>query len=213
MNRIVQAPNFQLGYVENPIIDVLGNVPPFGSLANFFGQQIVTTAMTQGFTVIHNDEGNDFSLGILFPPNKPHHPFQVTQAERFTFANETVDVHQNQRDYIGPFEIAKSGQGLFLMMSLEGQPVDVMIVDKLTGDAWREAYQTGRPLGPPPGPVLAGGPLNPGPTDSRTYKLPPGQYYVVIDNTPSAGTVSPPPSLLPFADANARVSYVAQLAD
>ena len=204
MNRLVQPPNFQMGSIENPVVDALGNLPPFGSMANFFGQQVVTAAMTQGFTVIHNDEGNDFSTGILMPPAKPHHPFQVVSGERFTFANETIDVHQNQRDYLGPFEITKSDQSLYLMLSLEGQAVDVMIVDKNTGDAWRDAYQTGKVLGPPPGPVVAGAPLNPGPTDTRTYKLPPGQYYVVIDNTAAAGTVNPPVSILPFADASAR---------
>jgi hypothetical protein len=213
MNRIVQGPNFQLGYVENPIVDVLGNIPPFGSLANLFGQQVVTVAMTQGFTVIHNDEGNDFALGILFPPAKPHHPFQVTDSERHTYANETIDVHANQRDYLGPFEIAKSGQALYLTLALQGQPVDVMLVSKQTGDIWRESYQTGKPLGPPPGPVLAGAPLAAGRTDNRRYELPPGHYYVVIDNTSAAGTVNPPPTLLPLSDANAHLSYVIQLAD
>ncbi|HVY44701.1 MAG TPA: hypothetical protein VHB21_02435 [Minicystis sp.] len=213
MNRIVQGPQFQTGYVENPVVNVLSNIPPFGSLADFFGKQVVTAAMTQGFTVIHNDDGNDFALGVLFPPAKPHHPFQVTSAERYTFANETVDVHEGERDYLGPFEIAKKDQALFLMLSLQGPPVDVMIVDKQTGDAWREAYQTGKPLGPPPGPVVAGAPLYAGPTDSRTYKLPPGQYYVVVDNTSAAGSVSPPASIVPFSDALARLSYVAQLAD
>jgi hypothetical protein len=214
MNRIVQGPHFQMGSIENPLVNVMANIPPFGSLADFFGQQVVTVAMTQGFTVIHNDAGNDFALGILFPPAKPHHPFQVTQAERYTFANETIDVHQNQRDYLGPFEIEKDGQGLQMMLSLEGQAVDLMIVDKQTGDAWRDAYQTGKPLGPPPGPVVAGAPLMPGATDNRTYKLAPGQYYVVIDNTSAAGTVNPPNNaLIPFADANARLSYVIQLAE
>jgi hypothetical protein len=213
LNRIVQGPNFQIGHVENPVVNAIGNVPPFGSIANLFGQQVVSVAMTQGFTVIHNGDGNDFALGILFPPAKPHHPFQVTAAERFTYANETIDVHENQRDYLGPFEIAKSGQSLSLMLSVEGQPVDVMIVDKQTGDVWREAYQTGKPLGPPPGPVVAGGPLHPGPTDNRSYKLPPGHYYVVIDNTSAAGTVNPQQSLIPLTDANAHLSYVVQLAD
>jgi len=212
MNRIVQGPNFQMGSIENPLVNVMANIPPFGSIGDMFGKQVVTVAMTQGFTVIHNDEGNDFALGILFPPAKPHHPFQVTRAERFTFANETIDVHQNQRDYLGPFEIEKDGHGLAMMLSVEGQGVDVMVVDKNTGDAWRQDYQTGKPLGPPPGPVVAGAPLMPGATDNRTYRLPAGQYYVVIDNTSAAGTVNPPNNaLIPFADATARLSYVMQL--
>ena len=46
------------------------------------------------------------------------------------------------------------------------------------------------------------------------YPLAPGLYYVVIDNTATAGLVSPPTSLFnPLGDAVARVSYVAQLAE
>lgn len=215
LNRIVQAPSFQLGYVENTLFDVAANIPPFGTLANFFGQQVVTSELTRGFTVLHNeDKGNDFSLGILLPPQKPHHPFNVTQSERFTFANETVDVHANQRDFLGPFEVADSGQALYLTMSVIGPSIDVIVVNKYTGDMWRNGYQTGQPLGPPPGPVLAGGPLQPGSSQNLRYALAPGMYYVVLDNSSAAGLVSPP--IMPFnplSDPVARVSYVAQVGD
>jgi hypothetical protein len=215
LNRIVQAPNFQLGYVENGILDLAANLPGVGSIANILGTQIVSGEMTKGFTVVHNeDKGDDFALGILFPPQKPHHPFDVTNSERYTFANETTDIHQNQRDYLGPFELSESGQSLYLMLSNQGPPVDVMIVDKNTGDAWRDAYQRGFPLGPSPGPVLAGGPLQSGVTENRRYPLAQGLYYVVIDNTSAAGLMNPPVSLFnPLGDAVARVSYVAQVGD
>lgn len=216
LNRIVQGPNFQLGYVENPVVDVMANVPPFGGIANFLGNQVVTGALSRGFTVVQNeDTGKDFTLGILFPPAKPHHPFEVTSTEYYTFANEVIEVNAQQRDYLGPFEIVDAGQSLFLKISTEGAPVDVMIVDKATGDAWREGYQTGRALGPPPGPVQAGGPLQPGSVDSRRYPLRPGSYYVVIDNTSAAGLVNPPINILnPLAGgATARVSYMAQLVE
>ena len=216
LNRIVQGPNFQLGYVENPVIDIAANIPPFGSIANFLGDQVVKGEMTKGFTVVHNmeTETNEFSLGILFPPQKPYRPFNVSATERLTYANETIDVHQNQRDYLGPFEIVEAGQALFLMLNVVGPAVDVMVVDKRTGDVWREAYQTGKPMGPAPGPVLAGGPLYPGTNDNRRYPLSQGLYYVVVDNTMYAGTLAPPTSLLnPLGDAVARVSYVAQLGE
>ena len=216
-NRVVQGPQFQLGYVENTLFDVATAVTPLGSVANFFGNQIVAGELTKGFTVVHNDDkGNDFSLGILYPPQKPHHPFDTTASERFTFANETVEVQAQQRDYLGPFEVADSSQALFLQLSVQGPPVDVMVVSKGTGDLWRDSYQRGQALGPPPGPVLAGGPLSPGLTDNRRYPLPPGLYYVVIDNTSYAGVVGPaPPSLFnPLGGGTvAQVSYVAQVGD
>jgi hypothetical protein len=216
LNRVVDGPRFQIGYIENPIIDVAANVPGVGSIANFLGQQVVSNVMTQGFTVIHNDTtGDDFTLGNLYPPSRPHHPFQVVGTDRFTFANETVDVQGNQRDYLGPFEVTSSGQALYLTMSLTGPAVDVMIVDKASGDAWRDAYQTGKPLGPPYGPVLGGAPLQPGPVQNSRYALPPGLYYVVIDNTAAAGTVAPTGSFFGAlgGGTTATVSYVAQLAN
>jgi hypothetical protein len=217
LNRMVQGPSFQLGYVENGLLDLAANLPPFGSLANFLGSQVVSGEMTRGFTVVHNeDRGDEFTLGILVPPQRPFRPFDVSASERYTFANETTEIHQNQRDFLGPFEIAENGQALQLMMTLQGPAVDVMIVDKATGDAWRDAYQRGLPggMGPPPGPVLAGGPLQPNITDQRRYPLMPGLYYVVIDNTPTAGLVSPPTLFFnPLGDAVARVSYVAQLSE
>ena len=78
----------------------------------------------------------------------------------------------------------------------------------------REAYQTGKPLGPPPGPVQAGGPLQPGIIETRRYALRPGLYYVVIDNTSAAGMVAPPVTLLsPLGGSAAQVSYMAQVGE
>jgi len=216
LNRIVDGPRFQLGYIENPIIDVAANVPGVGSIANFLGNQVVSSVMTQGFTVIHNDTtGDDFTLGNLYPPSRPHHPFQVVGTDRFTFANETVDVQSGQRDYLGPFEVANQGQALMLTMSVIGPAVDVMIVDRMSGDAWRDAYQTGKPLGPPYGPILGGAPLQPGAAQNTRYVLPPGSYYVVIDNTAYAGTVNPTGSFFGALAGGtaAQVSYVAQLSN
>ena len=218
LNRVVDGPRFQVGYIENPILDVAANVPGVGSIANLLGNQVVSSVMTQGFTVIHNDStGDDFTLGNLYPPSRPHHPFQVVGTDRFTFANETVDVQSGQRDYLGPFEVTSQGQALMLTMSVNGPAVDVMIVDKMSGDAWRDSYQTGKPLGPPPGLVLGGAPLQAGAAQNTRYVLPPGSYYVVIDNTAYAGTVNPSGSLLGASvgsgGTSAQVSYVAQLSN
>lgn len=211
-NRIINGPTFQINYIENPVVDVAANLPGVGSVTNLFGNQIVAGELTRGFTVVNTDKGNDFALGILRPPALPHHPYDTSASERFTFANETVEVHQNQRDYLGPFEVPDSGKSLFLSMSNQGPALDVMVVNRFTGDAWRDQYQRGM-LAAPPGPVMAGGPLQANMSDSRRYPLPPGSYYVVIDHTSAAGLVSPPASLIPLADAMARVSYVAQLGE
>jgi hypothetical protein len=57
---------------------------------------------------------------------------------------------------------------------------------------------------------------------NQSFKVDPGMYYVVFDNTPSAGVVMPPPPLasaLPLqigallTDNGAIVSYAAQIGD
>ena len=214
LNRIISGPDFRIGYIENPAFNIASNIPPFGTLTNFFGNQVITGELTRGFTVVANeDRGNEFTLGILTPPNKPIKPFKVQDDERFTFANESIDIHGNARDFLGPFEVG-SGQALYLTMSVQGPTVDVMIVSKMVGDPWREGYQTGQPLGPAPGPVLGGAPLAPGPAQTRRFNLPPGLYYVVLDNTQYAGLVAPPVQVLnPLYDPVARVSYVAQVGE
>jgi hypothetical protein len=221
VTQIVDGPHFQTGYIENPVLDLVGNVPPFGSLANFLGTQAVTSTLTQGFTVIHNGRGDDFSLGLLSPPQRPAHPFTVTGGERFTFANETTDVQPNERDFLGPFEIARPGQALFFTTNLQGAPVQLVVVDKNTGDAWRDMYQRGNALGPPPGPVLGTSRVAPGVVDTRRYDLAPGLYYVVVDNAVASappgifpGLLNPlNPLGLPGGGGLARVSYVAQLSN
>lgn len=211
-NRIITGPTFQVNYIENPVVDVAANLPGIGSMANLFGNQVVAAELTRGFTVVNTDKGNDFALGILTPPQLPAHPFDTSASERFTFINETVEVHQGERDYLGPFEVPEAGKSLFLNFSNQGPALDIMVVPRYVGDPWRDQYQKGM-LAAPPGQVIAGGPLQANMSDSRKYGLPPGSYYVVIDNTAAAGVVSPPVSIVPLADAMARVSYVVQLGE
>lgn len=222
VRRIVDGPHFQTGYIENPVMDLMGNVPPFGSIGNFLGNQAVTSTLTQGFTVIHGDRGDDFSLGLIYPPQRPAHPFTVRSSERFTFANETTDVQPGQLDFLGPFEVTKPGQAIFLSTTVQGPQVNLVVVGKPVGDAWRDNYQTGKPMGPPPGPVLYSAPVVPGAPDTRRYDLPPGFYYVVVDNAvPGSAPSGPFPGLLnplnPLGlsggNGLARVSYVAQLSN
>ena len=213
LDHHIRGPEFRLGYVENPAVNIATSIPPFGNIANFLGNQVLTSELTRGFTVVANEErGNEVALGILTPPGRPVKPFRVIEGDqKFTFANEVVDVHGNQRDYLGPFEVSP-GQALYMTMSVQGPTVDVMIVDRRTGDSWREMYQTGLPLGGPPGPVAGGAPLAQGPSSTLRYVLAPGLYYVVIDNTPNAGLVAPPiQPLNPIHDPIARVNYIAQV--
>src|SRR5262245_39721043 len=61
-NRIISGPTFQVGYIENPVVDIAANLPGVGSVANLFGNQVVASELTRGFTVVNSDKGNDFAL-------------------------------------------------------------------------------------------------------------------------------------------------------
>ncbi len=216
-NRIVQGPSCEIVYLENPVAQA-ANMSPLGWLASGFANQYVSGELLRGYTVVQNwdTESISFAPGILMPPQKPSTPYDVSEDTRYTFANEKIEVASGQRDYLGPFEIVDTGQKLELRYFLQAAgPLDAMVVTKATGELWLDQYIRGQPLGPPPGPVVGGAPLYPGREQVGSYQLPPGQYYVVIDNTAQAGSVAPPgPSLLdPLGTATARLSYVAQLGE
>ncbi|MEZ4443425.1 MAG: hypothetical protein R3B72_30420 [Polyangiaceae bacterium] len=216
VNRILRGPDFQLGFVQNPLAAGASALTPLGTVANLFGNQIVAGEVTRGFTVVQDwdTESNTFALGILQPPAKPHTPYDVSKDAVYTFANETVEVQHNQRDFLGPFEIVDGDQQLQVRMFLQGPAVDLLVVNRQIGDIWRDAYQTGQANSAPPGPILAGGVLQPNQELRTGYRLPPGQYYIVIDNTAQAGTTNPPITtpLNPLAP-TARISTVVQLGE
>jgi hypothetical protein len=216
VNRIVSGPDFKIGYVEQGMVDLATAFTPLGGLANMFGSQIVSGEVTRGFTVLENwdTETKTFGLGIIQPPAKPQTPYDLSEDELYTFANETTEVNYNQRDFLGPFEIAESDQQLLVKMFLQGPAVEVMVVSKLVGDQWRDEFIQGRPLGQPPGAVLGGSPLNPGQELRTSFRLSPGHYYIVVDHTQYAGTVNPPAAGI-FSPVTggpvARITYAVQL--
>jgi hypothetical protein len=218
VNRIVRGPDFKVGYIENGVVDVATAFTPLGGLANMFGNQIVAGEVTRGFTVLENldTETKTFGLGIINPPAKPNTPYDVSADERYTFANESIEVAYNQRDYLGPFEVVDGDQQLLVKMFLQGPSVEILVVNKVIGDQWRDDYIQGRPLGPPPGPIAAGAALQPGQELRSGFRVPPGQYYVVVDHTQYAGVVAPPAASILNAvtpGPAATIQYVIQLGE
>jgi len=211
LSRTVNGPDFRMTSSENPLVDLATVVTPAGPAANLVGSQVVTGFIARGFTVVETDAGKEFSLGILPPGKHPFKPVQVDEDdEAYTFANETADIYSGERDWLGPYEIADDDQLIRLRGNLVGNAVDVFLVQKTLGDLWRTNYQGGA-VGPPPGNPISVSALQPG-AFTRTFKAPPGLYYVVIDNTSTAGATNPPFVLPnPLFESAARLSYVSQL--
>jgi hypothetical protein len=186
---------------------------PAGYLVSTFGNQVVSAELASGFTVVRHDEGDEFSLGILQPPRRPPRPFD-TSSGRYAFANETTEVHPEQIDLLGPFEVAANQQALFARLFVAGPAIDVLVIQRGTGDLWRRTLQEGGALAPPPQPPIMGFTLVPGVEQRQKIPLAPGQYYLALDNSSRAGNVSPPFSPLGVFGGNAAVvSYVVELGD
>ncbi|MBK7582856.1 MAG: hypothetical protein IPI67_22010 [Myxococcales bacterium] len=211
--RILRGPEFQVGSVENKVVN-WGLKSPAGWMVDQFGAQIVSSQLASGFTVLHGDAGDDFSLGILVPPQKPRHPFDTSKGERFVFANETTEIRSNQIDFLGPFEVEDKDQALFFRMRVDGPAAEAFLFQRGTGDLWRDALQRGAALGPPPGPPMLGFPLPANVDVKKRIPVPRGSYYLVVDNSSAFGQVSPPWNpLAVVGGGTAVVSYSAEIGD
>jgi hypothetical protein len=201
--RIVYGPDFRMGAIENKLVDFAAQGPG-GYMVTTFGSQIVQGQLSGGFTVVHTDGGDEFSIGILQPPARPHTYFAAAGG-RLSLERDTTEVRVDQMDLIGPLEVSSSGQALFLRFQLTGPAVDALVIRRGAGDLWRSGLQLGAELAPPPEAPLSAFVLQPGQEARQIVPLPPGQYYLVLDNSQRMGGVSPPWSPLGIVGGNAAV--------
>jgi hypothetical protein len=208
----IAATSFQSQMIENGAPNAALLLAP-GGFAEKFGRQVVAEELTRGFTVIRASDGSvDFGLGIVEKGKTPFHPFQIKGDAKLVLANERIEVHGAEREFLGPFDVDSQGKALFFNVGVDGaEAVDLFVVPKDAGDQWLSLYihqpQTTAPMYPP---LMA---------DVVTAALPyrkalpvaKGRYYLVVDNTPTAGRVAPPANL--FDDRAALVNYAVQLGD
>jgi hypothetical protein len=209
----VDNANFTQHRVESQMASVFAG---FSSFGNDFGKQTVSKKLQEGFTVIAHDgsESNvEFSLGIVPLGKKPFHPFQVERGDgKITYENERTEVHQNQRDFIGPIVIEEKGRAIHVQANVDGIPaIDVMVWRKAEADIALQQYWEYPQAQPMQGQPVSSDILNNGNPMKRAIVVPPGTYYVVLDNTPTAGQVSP--TINPLDDRAAVVNYLIQIGD
>ncbi|HXX69405.1 MAG TPA: hypothetical protein VEK07_19625 [Polyangiaceae bacterium] len=214
-SRAVSPPDFRILQIEQPVANLVQNwIAPF---ADNFGRQVVSGQLAQGFTVIEHAGGNiEFGIGHLPLGQHPPHPFDLHGSSRVTYENLRTAVYGGERDFIGPISIEGFRRAIFLHMHLEGvQSADVFVVPKAEGDPSLLQYVQYGAAG-----ALAFMPrfsdvIRYGQEYERAVPVPPGMYYVVIDNTPSAGQVAPPPAPLMnvLGPPAAVVNYAIQIGD
>lgn len=213
--RSTTAASFTTKLIEQPSAVSIGGVSlaQGSAYANALGGQLLKTELARGFTVIRDDDGAvQFGLGVVPKGERPGAPYQRRDNGKLVLANERTEIHQNQRDYIGPLELPGSGDALTLTVSVEGAPgVDVILVPRVLGEQWLQPYMTQAAPTPPPWPPLLDEPVYSGVLWRRTIALPKGQYYLVIDNTAAAGRTQP--TTYALDDRAATVSYAVEVGD
>jgi hypothetical protein len=210
--RMLFPAQFHVDSIQNRLVDWATQQSVGAYLASVFGAQLTTSQLASGFTVVRTEQGDSFSLGILQPPARPAEPFRAGAGDRELVASETVEVRVEQVDFLGPIWVSGENQGLFFRYQLSGPAAEALLYTRADADAWRERLQQGAPFGPPPVPALLGFALAPGAGGEQSFRLPPGQYVLVVDHTSLLGAVNPPYNPLNAMGANSLIlSYRLEL--
>jgi hypothetical protein len=208
-SRFVSPPDLRIVGVENPVVN-LATRTPAGDVATALANGLVASEIGKGFTVVRQDDGDDFALGHLEPPQKPPRQFKGG-ADHVVLASDLTEVHAQSRDFLGPFEIANDGAALFFHAKVEGAPLVFAVVDRSVGETWRRAYEGAQPIAGPPGALLTQGTLGLGEANLR-FPLPRGTYYVVVENQ-AAAPFAPLGVPLPVPEQVGYVSYSIELGE
>jgi len=208
--KTVSKNDFKTRAIENQIANFVNQVSPIGDT---FGRQLLSSELQKGFTVIRDKDGNaDFGLGVIDTGKRPLKPWDVHGANRITYENTRSEIHQNERDFIGPIWIEDDGRAIWITATLDGvDAMDVIVLGKADGEASLASYVQNASAAP-----LTATPAFPdvvqnGAQYTKGVPLAKGVYYLIFDNSSTAGRVSPPVNLLD--DRAATVTYVVQIGD
>lgn len=202
VERLLFAPEFRVGGIENRLVNWAHDQGPVSYLARTFGSQVASSQLSSGFTVVRTEDGDAFSLGILLPPERPRQAFASGGEGRVLVSSDTAEIRAEQVDFIGPITIEEPGQSVFFKYRVDGPNAEAQVFTRHDADIWREQLQTGAPLGPPTASPLVWVPLSAGPTAEQRLPLPPGQFVIVVDHSSRIGRVNPPWNLLNTMGAN-----------
>jgi len=178
---------------QNPLGGLLPGVVNPQQLIAPLATKVFQEELARGFTVVRDEDGYaTFALGVLPPGQRPPAPFDREDGGREVLVNERLEVHQGQRDYVGPFLVEYEDMALFITAGLEGSTaVDILVVTEAVGGPWVESAITKAGETAATGTPVHEEPLASGPLLRRAVRVPPGRVYVVLDNTASAGQTTP----------------------
>ncbi len=208
--RQTSAANFTTRTVERQPASIISALPFGGGgqeLGASVGSQILKSEMAKGFTVVRKSDGEtSFGFGIV---ERGKHedlaPFRVTASGKPILANDRSELHDGQRDFVGPLQVTE-GAKLVINVAVDGAPaIDVLLFPRATGEQWLQQYALApQPAAPPAMPLLDEA-VPAGAVFKRTLSVPAGSYYLVLDNTATAGRTMP--TKIAGDDRAANVSY------
>ncbi len=209
--RSVRGSNFQTHVIEQPVANFLNSLTP---MSDNFGRQLVSGKLGEGFTVIREKSGNvDFGLGTIPLGQRPVHPFDMHGSSMFVYENLRTEIAQEERDFVGPIEVEGSGRALYVQATVTGVPaIDMLVMKKVDADASLGLYYQYPQSGPLNAQVMQATVIPAQQPFRQVIPVPKGLYYIVLDNTSTAGSVAPP-NLGFLANAAATVDYAVQIGD
>jgi hypothetical protein len=207
----VASTSFQSAMVESAGANLAMAMAP-GGFADKFGTELVSDQLSRGFTVLRDGDGQvDFGLGVIDKGKRPFHPYEVHGGDKLVLVNERVEVHGGQREFLGPLVVDNDSRALFLTLDVDGVPaIDVFVVPRDAAEPWLGTYIRQAQTTPPASPPLMAEVVPAAGQWHRALPVSKGTYYIVLDNTPTAGRVAPPSDL---SDRAALANCVVQLGD
>ena len=203
--RQVAYANFRVRGVESNTVDMLfGN-----SLVQAFGQQLLSSKVREGFTVLRDGNGGEqVSFGLSATAQREEFALGANDAR---YESSRVDLHGEQRDFIGPIDLSAASDLRFRARVDGGVSVEAFLYQEALAVPALQAY-----LNNPHAVAIAAAPMRvislaPAQVVDTRIRLSPGSYYVVLDNTSTAGLVSPPRATM--HDPVATVSYAVDIRD
>ncbi len=203
----VSKPDIKLRVIESTLPSVVNQLTGFGEN---YAKQLLSDRLRDGFTVRRNSNSEtDFRTGIVQLGTWPKVGYAIEGG--LTLANDRTEVHEQQRDFIGPIEI-EDDKVIKINGKMDGAAgVNILVMDGSTGDAWIQKYLTIGDATPPPAPPLQMIVAKQG-NDFQLQIKGNGRYWLVFDNTSTIqGGAAPPGNL--FDDRAAVVSFAVVSSD
>ncbi|GAC1571559.1 MAG: hypothetical protein NVS3B20_23920 [Polyangiales bacterium] len=208
--RAVSKPSVVLKVIESTLPAIANQLTGFGEN---YAKQLLNERLRDGFTVRRTPSSEtDFRSGIVQLGTWPITGYATNGG--LSLANDRTEVHEQQRDFIGPLELDDPDKALYVSGKIDGAPaVNVLVVDDATAKAWIDKYLSVANATPPPSPaqqLLVA-------RQNQEFKLKigggaKGTYWLVFDNTSTiSGGASPPGNFLD--DRAAVVSYAVVVGD